>query len=95
MSATSSADRVVLAITRQDPPGQRAEGQFVELTERGVRLRPWAIRWSTPAQLDEMAAEAGFVLETRHADWAGRPFTTNSDNHVSVYRVATNPSAGA
>ncbi len=50
-------DHVVLSVSRHDPDGQRAEGQFVTLTETGgVRLRPWMVRWSTPAQLDAMAA---------------------------------------
>ena len=48
-----SADRVVLSIDTTDPAAQRSEGQYVEFTEAGgVRLRPWSIRWSTPAQLD-------------------------------------------
>jgi hypothetical protein len=34
-----------------------------------------------------MAQLAGFVLETRHADWAGTEFTAESQSHVSVYRI--------
>ena len=61
---TMGADHVVLSVSRHDGAEQRAEGQFVELTEdHGVRLRPWAIRYSTPAQLDAMAADAGLRLE--------------------------------
>jgi hypothetical protein len=35
-----------------------------------------------------MGQLAGFDLETRHADWTGTEFTTESQSHVSVYRIA-------
>lgn len=86
------ADRVVLSVSRTESVSQRAEGQFIELTEAGgVRLRPWSIRWSTSAQLDAMATAAGFVLESRTADMAGTPFGPDSDQHVSVYRTSGQP----
>lgn len=44
-------------------------------------------RYIWPAELDLMAQLAGFELETRHADWAGAEFTTESRSHVSVYRI--------
>ena len=34
-----------------------------------------------------MGRLAGFELESRHADWAGAEFTTESRSHVSVYRL--------
>ncbi len=81
-----TADRVVLSVSRHDRARQLAEGQFVELTEAaGVRLRPWAIRWSTPEQLDEMARRAGLCLQARTADFAGAPFDGDSVTHVSRY----------
>ncbi len=45
-------------------------------------------RYIWPAELDLMAQLAGFELESRHADWAGAPFTAESRSHVSVYRLA-------
>lgn len=45
-------------------------------------------RYIWPAELDLMAQIAGFTLESRHADWAGSPFTAESTSHVSVYRLA-------
>jgi SAM-dependent methyltransferase len=82
-----SADRVVLAVSRSDPASQLAEGQYVEITEAGgVRLRPWAIRWATPDQLDAMADAAGFDLQVRHAGWNHEPFGPDSTHHVSVFR---------
>jgi SAM-dependent methyltransferase len=81
-----SVDRVVLSVSQQDPNAQRASGQFVEITEAGgVRLRPWAIRWATPAELDAMAERAGLGLESRWADMARTPFDADSAQHVSVY----------
>jgi len=87
---TIAADRVVLSVDTTDPAQQRAEGQYIEFTEAGgVRLRPWAIRWSTPEQLDEMAAESGLELDERWADFAGTPFDREAERHVSVYRCRT------
>jgi SAM-dependent methyltransferase len=84
-----AVDRVVLSVSVDRPGDQRVEGQFVEFSESGgVRLRPWAVRWATPDQLDEMAAAAGLVLDRRDADMAGTPFDTDSAHHVSVYRHA-------
>lgn len=44
-------------------------------------------RYIWPAELDLMAALAGFELETRHADWVETEFTAESPSHVSVYRM--------
>jgi len=79
--------RVVLSVSRNTPEDQQASGQFVEFTEAGgVRLRPWSVRWATVAQLDAMAAAAGFEVEERQGSMAGDPFTDDSTQHVTVYR---------
>lgn len=44
-------------------------------------------RYIWPAELDLMAQLAGFVLESRHEDWAGSAFTAESRSHISVYRL--------
>ena len=81
-------DHVVLSVSRHQPDEQRVEGQFVTFTEAGgVRLRPWMVRWSTPDELDAMAAAAGLTLAERWADVAMTPFTDDSPHHVSVYRI--------
>lgn len=83
-----TVDRVVLSVSDHRPDEQRTSGQFVEFTEAGgVRLRPWAIRWTSPTELDDMAAEAGFHVERRDADMAGTPFDERADHHVTVYRL--------
>jgi hypothetical protein len=76
----------VLSISRHDPNRQRAEGQFVELTESGgVRLRPWSIRYARPDQLDATAAANGMRLEHRWEAFGRTPFDEHSPRHVSVY----------
>ena len=87
-----SADRVVLSIVAHEPGALRSSGEFVEMTESGgVRLRPWSIRWASPAELDEMATAAGLELVDRSADMAGAPFDASADRHVSTYRLASPP----
>jgi hypothetical protein len=67
---------------------QRVNTQMVTLDGQGVHLRPVAIRYSYPSELDLMADRAGLRLTERHADWDRRPFTSASDGHVSVYQRA-------
>lgn len=85
-----AVDRVVLSVSTADPASQRAEGQYVEITEAGgVRLRPWSIRWATPAQIDAMADAAGFTLLHRWESFDGTPFGSESPRHVSVFCKGT------
>jgi SAM-dependent methyltransferase len=84
---TMTVDHVVLSVSVNRPDEQVAEGQFIQISETGgVRLRPWSIRWATPEQLDAMAAAAGLHLDARLGDMAGKPFTDDSAQHVSIYR---------
>jgi hypothetical protein len=85
---TLAADRVVLSVSVHDPDTSSAAGQFVELTERGgVRLRPWSIRYATPAELDAFAHAAGFELECRWLSFDDRSWHVDAERHVSVYRL--------
>ena len=79
------ADEVVLSISHHDRGAQTITGQHVHLTEQGTRLRPWHLRYATPAQLDSMAAAAGLTLRWRHAGWSGEPFDAEASVHVSGY----------
>ena len=82
-----AVDRVVLSVTIRTLADQRAEGQFIDITEaRGVRLRPWSVRWVTVDQLDEMAAAAGLAISERWEAFDRSPFGPHSTRHVSVYR---------
>ena len=80
-----TVDGVVISVSDADIPTQTAWGQMVEIRADGIRMRPWKVRWSTPAELDEMAAAAGLVLLERHSSWDKDPFTEDSSNHVSIY----------
>ena len=84
-----TTDSVVLTVSRHDEDDQRIIGQFVELSNGApVRLRPWAVRYVMPAQLDEIAARAGMTLVERHGDGSRGAFTPDSRRHVSVYGPA-------
>jgi len=85
-----TVDRVVLSVNTSHPGEQRAEGQYLDLTEAGgVKLRPWSIRWATIEQLDEMAATAGLTTWARWESFAGEPFGPDSARHVSVFCKGT------
>ncbi len=80
-----TVDRVVLSVSRDDGE-QTVEGHFVELTESGgVRLRPWSIRYASPAELDAMANASGLVLRSRWETFERDDYTDDSPRHVSVY----------
>jgi SAM-dependent methyltransferase len=81
-----AADEVVLTVSAVDPAAQTITGQHVHLRESGIRLRPWHLRYATPAQLDVMAARAGLELEERCGGWHGEAFDGASAVHVSTYR---------
>jgi SAM-dependent methyltransferase len=81
-----TADTVVLSASVHDAERQTAEGQFIQLSEGGgVRLRPWAIRWADPDELDAMAARSGLTRTGRFADYDRSAFGPGSDRHVTVY----------
>ncbi|HEU4841929.1 MAG TPA: class I SAM-dependent methyltransferase [Ilumatobacteraceae bacterium] len=81
-----TATEVVLSISTHDPVEQRAAGHFVSFTDgAAVRLRPWAIRYAGPDELDAMAAAAGLATLARWEGADRRPFTPDSPRHVTVY----------
>ena len=59
--------------------------QHIWITNHGIQLRPGALRYAAPSELDLMARLAGLTLEHRWAGWRGEPFTSLSRLHVSVY----------
>jgi SAM-dependent methyltransferase len=81
-----SADEVVLSVSHHDERAQTISGQHIQVTERGIRLRPWHLRYCGTRELDAMAEAAGLVLAWRHADWAGTAFGPDAGVHVSAYR---------
>lgn len=81
-------DKLVLSATMVDHRAQTITGQHVDITEQGIKMRPWMLRWTTPAQLDELAQKAGLKLFERYADWSQGSFDTNSGLAISVYTKA-------
>ena len=55
------ADELVLSATVHDPDAQTITGQHVQISEAGIRLRPWVIRYLRPEQLDALAVAAGLA----------------------------------
>jgi SAM-dependent methyltransferase len=80
-----TADEVVLSVSQHDAEAHTVTGQHIHVTEAGIRLRPWHLRYAYPEELDAMAEAAGLRLAWRHGGWDGRPFTTDSSVHVSAY----------
>lgn len=81
-----TADEVVLTVSQHDRADQTITGQHIHVTEAGIRLRPWHLRYAAPHQLDAMAEAAGLQLAWRHAGWDGSPFSLDAGVHVSAYR---------
>ena len=81
-------DSAILELSRHDATEQRISTQMVTLDGRGVHLRPVALRYSWPSELDLMAERAGLRLRERHGGWDRRPFMSDSRSHVSVYQRA-------
>jgi SAM-dependent methyltransferase len=85
-AVAQSADAVRFQVTRHDFTAQVVTGQTVTLTEGGVDLWPWSIRYATVAELDLMAEAAGLRLRERVGGWSGEPFTDDSVRHVSIWQ---------
>jgi SAM-dependent methyltransferase len=79
-------DSAIFELSRHDAVQQRVTTQVVTLDGYGVHLRPVAIRYSWPGELDLMARQAGLHLADRYGGWDRRPFDSSSGQHVSVYR---------
>ena len=93
-----AADEVVLTVSQHDAPTQTITGQHIQVTEAGIRLRPWHLRYAAPEELDAMAATAGLTVAWRHADGTGSPCGPDADVHVTAYgrgNVRTVPHPGS
>lgn len=86
-----SVDRtgLVVTATQLNRQGQTIAGHHLEITDDGISVRPWRLRWLTPDQLDHLAERAGLHLAERYQSWQGEPFTATSETHISVYRPRT------
>jgi SAM-dependent methyltransferase len=79
-------DSATIEVSRHDAVLQRVTTQIVTLDGQGMRLRPVALRYSWPGELDLMAEAAGLRLRERYGDWDRRPFDSLSAKHISVYQ---------
>jgi hypothetical protein len=79
-------DEVVIDVLRNDAAKQTIRESHISVTPQGVRLLPFVQRYASHAELDLMARIAGLRLTERWGGWNGEPFTSSSDNCVSVYR---------
>ena len=82
------ADRVVLGVTKPNDGAGTIDGQAIEITERGIRLRPWRLRHVPPEELDLLAMRSGLVLKERWGGWNRSQFDGTCEQHVSVYQVS-------
>ena len=63
-----------------------ASAHYYRDEEGSIRHQVGRFRYIWPSECDLMAQLAGLELEARYADWAGSPFTAESESHVSVWR---------
>ncbi|MFI7070298.1 class I SAM-dependent methyltransferase [Micromonospora sediminicola] len=80
-------DSATIRLHRYDRAAQTFVRQTVTFDADGVHLRPFAMRYAWPEQIDEMAERAGLRLAERYADWDRTPFDADSRAHISVYRA--------
>jgi SAM-dependent methyltransferase len=79
-------DSATIRLHRYDRDAQTFIRQTITLDREGVHLRPFAMRYCWPEQIDEMAQAAGLRLTERYADWHRHRFDASSRSHISVYR---------
>ena len=81
-------ESATIEVSMHEAARQRVTVQTITFTEHGTQLRPLALRYAWPSELDLMAGQAGLRLAERHADWDREPFDSASGRHVSVYQRA-------
>ncbi|MEO7570870.1 MAG: class I SAM-dependent methyltransferase [Acidimicrobiales bacterium] len=73
-----------------DPVAQHVVSHHVTFDGNGgtdARIFRSPHRYIWPSELDLMARIAGFRLEGRYGGWSNEPFTDESRDHVSIYRL--------
>jgi hypothetical protein len=64
---------------------QSMSSNYFELRNGHWEFTSYPFRYAWPAELDLMAELAGLRLRDRWDGWTGRPFTSESTKHVSVW----------
>lgn len=80
-------DSATIRLHRYDRAAQTFVRQTVTFDAAGVHLKPFAMRYAWPEQVDELAERAGLRLTERYAEWDRSPFDADSRSHISVYRL--------
>ncbi|MGC4894089.1 class I SAM-dependent DNA methyltransferase [Micromonospora sp. DT31] len=75
-----------IRLHQYDRAAQTFVRQTVTFDTSGVHLKPFAMRYAWPEQVDELAERAGLRLAERYADWHRTPFDADSPAHISIYR---------
>jgi SAM-dependent methyltransferase len=68
-----------------DVATQAMSSNYVEVSEGRGEFRSIPFRYVWPAELDLMAQLAGLRRRDRWAGWSRQPFTSESEQHVSVW----------
>jgi SAM-dependent methyltransferase len=85
-AASVTEDSAIIELSRHDAARQRVTSQIMIFDGQGMRMRPVAVRYSWPAELDLMAEQAHLRLRERYGGWDRQPFESASGGHVSVYQ---------
>jgi SAM-dependent methyltransferase len=80
-------DATRISASLHDRAGQRIQSRHLVLGADGVQTYPVELRYAWPSELDLMARLAGMEPAGRWEGWDGRPFTSASSSHVSVWRT--------
>ncbi|MFP4115494.1 MAG: class I SAM-dependent methyltransferase [Spirochaetota bacterium] len=84
-----AAEPGYVGVDTYDLVNQRVDSHHFRYGESGeARLFRSPHRYIWPSELDLMGQLAGFSLESRHADWNGGEFISESTSHVSVYTLS-------
>ena len=78
-------DSVKIDVTTHDRLNQIVDTRTLRLSQDGVEVYPFQLRYVWPSEMDLMARLTGFRLLDRWSDWSRSPFTSESRSHVSVY----------
>ncbi len=81
----SDDGRLMWRFRQFDTVQQRYTSYYLIFDGGAVRQVRVAFRYAWPAELDLMARLAGLRLRDRWSTWDGKPFTSSSRTHVSVY----------
>ncbi|HLI80758.1 MAG TPA: class I SAM-dependent methyltransferase [Candidatus Binataceae bacterium] len=86
-----SDERTILEISQLDVAAQKVRAQHLIIDDTGTHRYPVELRFAYPPELDLMARIAGMRLRERWGGWDRRPFTSQSDSHISVYELVPQP----